>query len=260
MTETALDLAHAAMESAPEDDVARLRFFERLGDSELFLLLSEEPEDDLISPETFDIGDQTVVLVFDREERLAQFVGQAAPYAALSGRIVVDLLAEQNLGLTLNPEVAPSSFLLAADGVAWLAETLKNEPEEVTGALSELKAPSVPDILIASLDAKLATATGLAQSAYLVGSRDKSGAAGHLLGFIGAQPGAEGALAKAVAEALTFSGIEAGALDVAFFEASDPVAAQMARQGLRFDLPQPVAADVPGHAPGMDPDRPPVLK
>ncbi|MEP5003118.1 MAG: SseB family protein, partial [Paracoccaceae bacterium] len=86
------------------------------------------------------------------------------------------------------------------------------------------------------------------------------GAAGHLLGFIGAQPGAENALAKAVAEALTFSGIEAGALDVAFFEASDPVSAQMARQGLRFDLPQPVAVEVPGLAPGMDPDRPPILK
>ena len=260
MTDTALDLAHAAMENAPEDDLARLRFFERLGDSELFLLLSEEPEDDQISPETFDIGDQTVVLLFDREERLAQFVGRTAPYVALSGRIVVELLAEQNLGLTLNPDVAPSSFLLAAEGVLWLADTLKNEPEEVSGALSELKAPSVPEILIASLDAKLAMATGLAQSAYLVGSRDQSGAAGHLLGFIGAQPGAETALAKAVAEALTFSGIEAGALDVAFFDSDDPIAVQLARQGLRFDLPQPVASEGPGQAPGMDPDRPPVLK
>ncbi len=260
MTETALDLAHAAMEREPNDDAARLKFFERLGDAELFLLLSEEPEDDQVSPETFDIGDQTVVLVFDREERLAQFVGQAAPYAALSGRIVAELLAEQGLGLMLNPDVAPSSFVLAADGVIWLDQTLRNGPEEVSGALSELTKPSVPDILVASLDAKLATATGLAQSAYLVGSRDEGGAAGHLLGFIGAQPGAERALAKAISEALTFSGIEAGALDVAFFAADDPFAERLARCGLRFDLPQPVAAGTPGAAPGMDPERPPVLK
>ena len=45
MTETtALDLAHAAMDAAPEDNAARLRFYHRLADSELFLLLSAEPD------------------------------------------------------------------------------------------------------------------------------------------------------------------------------------------------------------------------
>ena len=34
--ETPLDLAHAAMEAAPENDAARLRFYERLADAELF--------------------------------------------------------------------------------------------------------------------------------------------------------------------------------------------------------------------------------
>ena len=50
MTETTpLDQAHAAMEAAPEDDAARLRFFERLADSELFILLDKEPEGDRIA-------------------------------------------------------------------------------------------------------------------------------------------------------------------------------------------------------------------
>ena len=31
-------------------------------------------------------------------------------------------------------------------------------------------------------------------------------------------------------------------MDVGFFEAEDPVAASLARAGLRFDLPQPEAA------------------
>ena len=39
---TVLDLAHMAMEAAPEDDTARLRFFERVADSELFLLLDAD--------------------------------------------------------------------------------------------------------------------------------------------------------------------------------------------------------------------------
>ena len=78
MTElTPLDLAHAAMEAAPEDDAARLRFFERLADSELFILLDKEPEGERISPQVFDTGEGQFVLVFDRQERLAQFADPA---------------------------------------------------------------------------------------------------------------------------------------------------------------------------------------
>jgi hypothetical protein len=60
-------------------------------------------------------------------------------------------------------------------------------------------------------------------------------------------------------EALVFSGIEAGELDVAFLRASDPAAAVMARVALRFDLPSPAEPAAPV-APGMDPARPPKLR
>jgi hypothetical protein len=74
-------------------------------------------------------------------------------------------------------------------------------------------------------------------------------------------PGAEPALARAVAAALTFSGIEAGSLDVGFFRTADPVAARLARVGLRFDLPEaPKSEPVAGTAPGMNPDAPPRLR
>ena len=52
---TPLDTAHAAMQSAPDDDAARLRFFERLADAELFLLLTKEARDERLSPEVFDV-------------------------------------------------------------------------------------------------------------------------------------------------------------------------------------------------------------
>ena len=94
--------------------------------------------------------------------------------------------------------------------------------------------------------------------AYLTEATYESGAKTHLLAFINAAPAAEEALARAVNEALTFSGIEAGSLDVAFFKASDPVSAKLARTGLRFDLPQPEAPTAPT-APGSDPERPPKL-
>ena len=57
--------------------------------------------------------------------------------------------------------------------------------------------------------------------------------------MIDALSDAQGAIAQAVNEALTFSGLEAAALDVAFFASSDPIAAKLAKTGLRFDLPQP---------------------
>jgi hypothetical protein len=215
-----------------------------------------------VTPQVFDPGTGYIVLVFDRAERLSAFVGAEAPYAALSGRVIAGLLAEQGLGLGLNLDVAPSSFLLEAEGVRWLAQTLGNAPDEVEARLAEVSAPKgLPDALISALDTKLATATGLAQLAYLVGSTDTDGARGHLLAFVGAAPGAEPALAGAASEALTFSGIEAGAMDVAFFDATDPITARLARVGLRFDLPQPAPARAPeAIAPGSDPDRPPRLR
>jgi hypothetical protein len=262
MTQTLLDAVHAAMTDAPDDDAARLRFYERLGDAELFLLLEGEAEGDKVTPQIFDPGTGNIVLIFDRQERLAQFVGGPAPYAALSGRVIAGLLAEQGLGLGLNLDVAPSAFLLDAAGVQWLAQTLDHGPDQIEAQISELFAPKgLPDVLISAIDTKLASATGLAQMAYLVGTSDAGGARNHMLAFVGALPGAETALARAASEALTFSGIEAGAMDVGFFDAGDRMTERLARVGLRFDLPQPALVSAPvATAPGSDPDKPPRLR
>lgn len=263
MTEmTPLDTAHAAMEAAPEDDAARLRFYERLADSEMFLLLTGDPDGDQVEPELFDVADAQFVLLFDREERLAQFTGRISPYAALSGRAIAGMLAGQGIGLAVNPEVAPSSILIPPEAVDWLAATLSQGPAEAEARPAELHPPGgLPEKLLTALDTKLATATGLARMAWLAGVTYDDGTRGHLLGFVDVLPGAEPALAGAVNEALTFSGIEAGALDVAFFKPTDPLAAALARHGLRFDLPDPVQAqEVVRPAPGSDPDKPPKLR
>jgi len=259
---TPLDRAHAAMEAAPKDDAARLRFYDRLAEAELFLLLDRPPEGDRIDPTVFDAGAARYALAFDREDRLADFAEGMAPYAGLSGRRLAAMLAEAGLGLALNPDVAPSAMLLGADAMAWLAATLAEGPAETTGRARELTAPAgLPDALLTALDAKLAAMTGRAAGAYLAGVTWDSGARGHLLAFIDAVPGAEGSLARAVHEALAFSGLEAGSLDVMFLRAADGVAARLARVGLRFDLPVPPAPDPgPRSAPGSDPDRPPRLR
>lgn len=261
---TPLDQAHQAMDAAPDDDAARLRFFDRLAGCELFLLLSDDPAGDRIQPRVFPVEGQDFVLVFDREERLTDFVGSEAPYAALSGRKLAEMLAGQGIGLGVNLGVAPSSILIAAGSVDWLAETLSDAPEEVEEHPEQIAAPAdLPPALLSALDARLAAAGGMARLAYLVATTYRGGRRGHLLAFVDPLPGAEPALARAVGAALTFSGVEAGSLDVGFFRAADPVSARLARVGLRFDLPAAPDADasrVPGHAPGTNPDAPPRLR
>lgn len=260
---TPLDTAHAAMEAAPEDDAARLRFYDQLAQSELFLMLAKEAgEDDQITPELFAVGEDQYVLVFDREERLAGFAGRVVPYVALSGRVIAGMLAGQGIGLGVNLEVAPSAILLPAEAVDWLGETLGHGPDEVEAAITEVHPPKgLPEDLVTALDGKLATAMGLAQSAYLVGVTYEAGARGHMLGFVGAVPEAQPALARAASEALTFSGVEAGAMDVGFFRGGDAIVARMEAVGLRFDLPQAQAPAVETVTmPGSDPDKPPRLR
>ena len=258
-TETPLDAAHAAVSADPDNEALRLRFFERLADGEMVLLLEREAVGERLEPRVFDLEDGPVVLVFDREERLAAFTGGIAPYAALPGRVIAGLLKGQGIGLGVNLGVAPSSMLLPPEAMDWLAETLDGGPDETEATPETFHAPRVPEILITGLDAKLARAGGLAAAAVLAGVVYRDGRRGHLLAFLDAVPGAEGALARAMREALVFSGIEAGELDVVFLAATDAAARAMAGVGLRFDLPAAEAPAPPG-APGLDPARPPKLR
>ena len=257
---TLLDAAHAAVSANPEDDRARLRFYERLADGEMFLLLEREAAGEVIDPKVFDLESGPVVLVFDREERLAEFSGAIAPYAALPGRVIAAMLKGQGIGLGVNLGVAPSEMLLPAEAMDWLAEALEDGPEEVEAAPREFLPPAVPEAVVAALDAKLARAAGLALAAVLCGAVYGEGRRGHLLAVLDAAEAAEAALARALREAVVFSGVEAGDLDVVFLEAGSAVAQAMARVGLRFDLAVPEAAPVAPVAPGMDPSRPPKLR
>ena len=261
-SDTPLDLAFAAMEAAPESDAARLRFYERLADTELNLLLKTEPTAETLDPEVFEVDGTSFVLVFDTDARLAGFVGRAAPYAALPGRVIAQMLAGQGAGLGLNLDVAPSAYLIPPDAVAWLAETLGHGPEEGAAKPSELFAPNdLPEALLTALDGKLGRAAGLARKAYLAAVSYDDGSRGHMLGITGAKDGAEAPLARAVNEALVFSGIEAGALDVVFLSETDPFTARIARVGLRFDLPEPQEPQrAAPAAPGSDPSKPPRLR
>lgn len=258
---TPLDTAHAAMMAAPEDAALRLAFYDRLAGSELLLLLTAEPEDDQIEPVTVEVDGATYVLVFDSEERLAGFMDGAAPYAGLPGRALVGMVAGQGIGLGLNLDVAPSSILLPPGAVDWLAETLGVTPDQAEARPRSLGPPvGVPEAMLAALDAKLAASAGAAQAAYLASAVYEDGRHGTLLAFVGAAPADEPRLAQAVSDALTFSGLEAGALDVVFLAPDEVAVAALARQGLAIalpDTPEPISPKAP-RPPGSD--GPPKLR
>lgn len=257
MTETVLDLAHKAMETAPDDDHARLRFYERLADAELFVLQDSEYG---FSPRVFPLEDGPVVLAFDREDRLAEFAQGPASCAEMTGRTLVPLLAEARLGLGLNLGVAPSAFHMPHDAVVWLSETLAKRPESMASQPEAVEPPTdVPEAVILALDAKFCGLAGLAQKAFLATAVHQTGRRVPLVAFDGWVPGAEDALSGAVSEALIFSGQDSGAMDVAFPKAGGALLDRLSKVALRFDLP---AAETPSgpSAPGTDPAKPPKLR
>lgn len=257
MNETPLDQAHRAMSEAPEDDKSRLSFFGYLASSELFLFLEQEVSDDQILPRIFNTEDGNFVLAFDREDRLAEFAGEAVPYAALSGRALANLLIEPNTGILLNPGFA-SSEALPQETLQWMRETLSAAPEPTQAQLKGLHAPNASESLLKAIDRALASATGLADHAYLSGALDEGGGSSLVLAFVNAKAEAESPLATAVQEAVVFSGNERS-VDVIFLPTNAPMLEQFEKRGLRFDLPQPEQPRPPS-APGLDPDKPPKLR
>jgi len=258
---TALDQAHARMVSDPEHTGFRLRFYERLADCELFMMLKSEPDGDQVAPEVFPVEDKSYVLVFDTEARMVEFTETGTPFVALSGRKIAEMLDEQDLGMGLNLGVAPSSILIPSEAVEWLNQALASEVERVRGQPREVGAPAgLPAEFLRALDQKLATTTGLADFAYLAAVTYGDGERSHLLGFVNANDEAHAALTAVANEAVSFSDTEI-TLDIGFFAPSDPVCERLNKVALKFDIPQPEVAPARSiAAPGMDPQKPPILK
>lgn len=263
---TRLEAAVTRMQAAPDDMALRLRFHGELLDTELFVLLADEAAGPTLRPKVFDFDDGQAVLAFESEARLADFSGQAVPYAALPGRVLVLMLdnAAQGLSLLVNPD-SPHAELLPPEAIDWLAATLRGSGPTEAEAIPERFGPvdlpaGVLALLRPTIERRLHQLPGLT-AAVLAAVTWRGGGRGHVLALAGVAPSAQAALARAVGEALELSGCEAGAFDIAFPDAG--AMQTIAALGLAL-TPEPYApppADqVPGAAPGMDPTRPPRLK
>ncbi|MFZ9198976.1 MAG: SseB family protein [Paracoccaceae bacterium] len=261
MTRSALDLAHAAMQAG--DEAEARAFYRLLADAPLCLLLSAPAEGDQLQPQVFDLSDGPVILAFDSEERLAAFQDGPQPYAVLPGRVIAQAVAGQGVSLGLNLGTgAESETLLPPEVLTHLLALLDVSSDVLVGQARRFEPPQVPTAAQAALAAAVQSAAGLVVGAVLAAVTYDTGARGHILALIGANPAAEPALAQAMAEALSFAGLEAAALDVVFLSAEAPALRRIAAVGHAFEIIQPMIPDAPvsAPAPGSDPDRPPRLR
>ena len=254
---TDLDRLHAAMTVG--GDAEGMAFYRALSDAELFLMLEDEAAGDIMAPRVFDLAEGAVLLAFDNEERLAGFAAGPVPYAVLPGRVIAAQMAGQGLSLGLNlGSGAASEVILPPEALTWLMQMLEQAPPEALEArIAGFAPPEVPQAVLSALLPALAGT----ERAHLVGVHYQDGRRGQMLALTGVAAGAEAKTARAVTEALAFSGIEAGALDVVFLSDGDAALVAMAGKSLVIDAPVPVPA-VPFQpaAPGSDPTRPPILR
>jgi hypothetical protein len=254
--ETPYDLAHRALQQDPESESSRLRLHERILDAELLLLLADEAAGDALRPEIYEVADGRFALAFDRDERLAEFVGAPAPFVALSGRQLVTLLAGQGVGLAMNLG-SDSAALLPPQAVDWMARMVADIPEEEEAHVAAVRPPAhVPQPLLDALGPKLAAMAGVVEAAHLVEARHGA-EFGLMLVLSGVPALARDGAVQGVAEAVRFAAVELS-LDVTFLDPGDPGFDAVVRVGVAFEPPPDTRPAL--SAPGSDPARPPKLR
>ena len=262
---TPLDHAHAAMTADPADETAAFRFYRLLADTPLLLLLEREPEGFRIDPKVFDLEAGPVLLAFDSAERMAAMGQGPVAYAELPGRVIAGQLAGKGVSLGLNfGSDAASETMLPPEALDWLAEMVDiPAPEPIEARPESFFTPrDLPDGLQQALVFTFDATPGLARAAYLTGVRYEDGRVGHMLAILDAHPAAQNPLARAVTEAMGFSGLDAGEIDVTFLDSTDPATRAVVRSGILFEFPPLPGPEqpTPRAAPGSDPDRPPKLR
>ncbi len=257
---TKLDEAYGQMAA---DEASELQFYRELADATLYLVLEREAEGEVIAPRVFDVAGGSVLLAFDSEDRLASLSDTPLAFVALPGRIIAQQMAGQGLSLGINLGTgAVCEMLMPPEALDWLVQMLGATPVSLEAQVAEFLPPTlVPEALIAALTRSAQAASGLAAVGLLAAVRYQDGRRGHMFSFVNAEVSAQAALARSVAEALAFSGIEAGELDVSFLVEADAGLARLLRVAKVFEVPEVVVEAIPDRpAPGMDPLAPPKLR
>ena len=247
-----LDALVADLLAKPEDEGRARALYAALAGTELCLFLAEEAAGDSLAPKLVPLESGPVALAFDSEERLTDFAGPA-PFAALSGRSLAELLAPNDIGLGLNLG-SVGEYVLTPEVLAWIAEHQVDAAASASQPVALHPPGSLAEALLPEIEARLAATQGLAQQAVLARAEYPHGVFRPLIGFIAAREGAEAGLSTLIGEALAIAGHDPAGCDIAFLPPDGPLTTRARAAGLVIDLPQPPARPAP------DPTKPPRLR
>lgn len=250
---------HKLDEFDPEHET--MAYYHALLDQVLCVLLQGDPEAGDPALQVFDTSQGQFSVAFDSELRLAEFAGDSAFFVEMSGRALVQSLRDMGLGLGVNLDVAPSSALLPADVIAWLADQADAAPDESHARPVDFAALPTPrwcDALIARLQPLDVTkALWIATGLY------EDGAARSCLIYPALPSQITPSVAKLSYDVARFAAQEGDAddLEVIFLPHGDPLWLRLVQVGLKIDVPKPTPQEiVQPLGPGLDPTKPPILR
>ena len=133
-----------------------------LADTNLFLLLEQEPSNEILEPKFIQLEGKNFALAFDSEENLSEFYGEAAAFAEVTGRVLAKMLLEEKIGLGINLGVSEGELLLPWEIIEWFVNVLDEAPNLVQITPKKfLRAEAFPEVLFKALQEKLMPAVGL---------------------------------------------------------------------------------------------------
>ncbi len=263
---TKLDTAFVSAMAAKEDG-AMAAFYDALAATMLFMPIEGDPEAEDAAPMALDLEGGPTLLVFDTEQRLAEFVDQPTGYAAAPGRTVIEMAARAGAQIGVNLGPSPSATLLPVDVVAWIAEALTTPVEIRDLSKVLLSPPEAPDAaLLEALAERLAEFSDVVVEGWLVSAETGDSAAGLALILLPV-PGvsnAEGQLAEALSEGLAravqYATPGEQPPDLALVEDGSQPLDIARRVGIGLHAVVEEAPAATPQAPGSDPAKPPKLR
>jgi hypothetical protein len=234
-----LNKAFKEMSQNPENNDARLNYYGVLADTNLFLLLEQEPSNEILEPKSITLEGNRFALAFDCEENLSEFYGEAAEFAQVTGRVLAKMLFDEQIGLGINLGISEGELLLPFEVIEWFVNLLDQTPNFISNTPKKfLSSNTFPVVIIEALQQKLKPAVGLFIEIWVCGVEYSENEFSHLICLVGAQKSAEQAMIKSIKEVLSFSDLNLGNIDVAPFNYNDDACSKIRNIGIKLEFPE----------------------
>ena len=156
---TSLDYAFIQAQSA--EDTGSIQDFYNIFVNQVFYLLLEDIEGNqeldsqVINPRLISVEGHETALIFDTEERMAEFIDTPSDFVTLTGEALVNMVVNKDIQIGLNLGVAPSSLIIDATILKSIWTDIQKTVEVIESSNLENLSVSPPflasEILIKSL-------------------------------------------------------------------------------------------------------------